>query len=309
MVTHTTESRQRDSIGYAHQSPTQMLQLMLQAQCDAAGSVTESLAGIERGARLMAQAIRSGGRLFYCGAGSSGLMALADSLELPGTFGIDAQQIHLLLAGGRQTLSRLGGAADDDTGQADNDIQAHQPGVNDCLVAVSASGNTRYTQRTMTLMKARGVPTIALANNPQSGLLEGADVPILLQTLPELVAGSTRLGAGTAQKIALNMMSTLMASLLGHVYDGHMVNLQADSEKLRQRALRIVADISGCDEHRASACLLTAQNDVKIAILLASGFADVDSASARLEDSNGHIGKALASLGKSLRLWDAKPTL
>ena len=300
MVTNTTESRQRDSIGYAHQSPTQMLQLMLQAQCDAAGSVTESLAGIERAARLMAQAIRSGGRLFYCGAGSSGLMALADSLELPGTFGIDAQQIHLLLAGGSETLSRLGGAADDDTDQADDDIQAHQPGVNDCLVAVSASGNTRYTQRAMTLMKARGVPTIALANNPQCALLEGADVPILLQTPPELVAGSTRLGAGTAQKIALNMMSTLMASLLGHVYDGHMVNLQADSEKLRQRALRIVSDISGCDEKLASTCLATAHNDVKTAILLASGFADVDTASASLEDSNGDIGVALASLQQDL---------
>ncbi len=271
-----------------------MLELMLAAQLDAAHSLDACMADIERGAQLMVQTIRAGGRLFYCGAGSSGLMAMADSLEIPGTFGIEPGQIQLLLAGGAGTLSQLTGAPDDDAALADTQMQKYGVCADDCLICVSASGSTAYTVRALHLARVQNTPTIALASNPDSPLVLTADVPILLQTPPEVVAGSTRLGAGTAQKIALNMMSTLMASLLGHVYDGHMVNVRVDSKKLRQRALGIVTDLGGCSVDQASECLALADGEVKVAVLLASGCRDVDSAASCLEDSLGDLGRALA---------------
>lgn len=296
MAKMKTEDRQSDSIGFRHHTSAQMLKLMLKAQVDAVHCISSCMAELEQGAQQMAQTIRTGGRLVYCGAGSSGLMALADSLELAGTFGIDPHQVCLILAGGRGSLMQLTGAPDDDTSMADKEFDRCETGPDDCLICLSASGSTAFTLRVQQLAKNRNTPTIALANNQYSPLLEAADVPILLQTPPEVVAGSTRLGAGSAQKIALNMMSTLMASLLGHVYDGHMVNVQADSKKLRRRARSMVSDISGCDDDQASVYLANASGKVKLAILLASGCSDVDTASVCLEDSDGDIGIALASL-------------
>lgn len=296
MTTPKTEDRQRDSIGFKSQTPSQMSQLMLNAQLEAVGCLASSVADIERGAKLMASTIRAGGRLLYCGAGSSGLMALADSLELPGTFGIDARQIQLLLAGGQDSLSHLTGAPDDDFELADTELAKLGLSEVDCMICVSASGATAYTVRAQQLAKALDTPTIALASNPDSPVLRAADIPVLLQTPSEVVAGSTRLGAGTAQKVALNMMSTLMASLLGHVYDGHMVNLRADSKKLHRRALGIVTDLCGCDDDQAAGYLARSNGEVKIAVLLAFGCRDVDSAASSLEDSLGDLGLAIAAV-------------
>lgn len=299
MAKPATESRQQNSIGFKHQTSEQMLHLMLEAQLDAVRCISDCMVQLELGARQMAQTIRSGGRLIYCGAGSSGLMALADSLELYGTFGINSHQVCLMLAGGRDTLTQLTGAPDDDTNTADIEFARLKIVPGDCLICLSASGSTAYTLHAQQLAKIRNVPTIALANNRHSPLLMAADVPVLLQTPPEVVAGSTRLGAGSAQKVALNTMSTLMASLLGHVYDGHMVNVQVDSEKLRLRALGIVSDICGCDDDQASGFLASANGKVKLAILLASGCDDVDTAAMCLEDSDGDLGTALAAISRN----------
>lgn len=195
---------------------------------------------------MMAGSIRDGHRLLYVGAGSSGLMAMADALELPGTFGIDRKQVITFLAGGAASLTHLEGSPDDDVSTVQQEIAMYKPRGGDCMICVSASGDTRYTLSAQSVASANRIPTIAIACNADSPLLAKAAVPILLETPSEAVAGSTRLGAGTAQKIVLNMMSTLMASLLGHVYDGHMVNLRVDSDKLRKRALTMIVDLSGC---------------------------------------------------------------
>ncbi len=300
MAIEKTENRHANSIGFKDQRAPQMLQLMLKAQLEAAGCLGSCMAELEQGAQLMARTIRAGGRLVYCGAGSSGLMALADSLELPGTFGIDARQIRLLLAGGQGTLVRLTGAPDDDIESADSELIKLRLGSVDCLICVSASGSTAYTVRAQQLARALDTPTIGLASNPDSPLLQAADVPVLLQTPPEVVAGSTRLGAGTAQKVALNMMSTLMASLLGHVYDGHMVNVRVDSKKLHRRALGIVTDLCGCDDDQASDYLARSNGEVKVAVLLAFGCKDVDRAASCLEDSLGNLGVAIAAVSQAI---------
>jgi len=295
---NTEKNRSGGSIGFSNQTPPQILQIMLNSQLDAAHCVRRCYTEIECAARVMAQTVRAGGRLFYCGAGSSGLMALADSLELPGTFGIEQRQIQLLLAGGCESLRRLTGAPDDDTELARVQINGHRLTASDCMICVSASGSTAYTAHAQELAKKQDTPTIALAGNPGSPLLEAADVPILLQTPEEAINGSTRLGAGTAQKIALNLMSTLMASLLGHVYDGHMVNLHVDSEKLQNRAIGIVVDLAGCEASQAIEFLSRANGNVKVAVLLATSCADVEQAGICLSDSADDLGAALASISE-----------
>lgn len=152
--------RAGDTIGYDHQSSGRMLELMLKSHVQAVSCVCESMVELEQGAQLMAAAIQQGGRLIYCGAGSSGLMALADSLELPGTFGIDVRHIRLMLAGGRRSLTHLTGAPDDDTHMAEVDFDKVNTGADDCLICVSASGSTAYTLRVQQLAKGRNTPTI-----------------------------------------------------------------------------------------------------------------------------------------------------
>ena len=180
-----------------------------------------------------------GGRLAYAAAGSSGLMALADALELPGTYGIPRDRIAILIAGGDEALRTSGrrpGGRHRRRPRAPSPTPASARG--DCLIAVSASGSTPYAVRRAATKRARrGAATIAIANNAGTPLLRPWPTsPILLATPPEVIAGSTRMGAGTAQKIALNMLSTLAAIHLGHVHDGYMVNLIADNIKLRDRA-------------------------------------------------------------------------
>ena len=212
-------------------------------QVAAAQAVAEALPEICRAAEAMALTLTEGGRLIYAAAGSSGLMAAADAMELGGTFGIAPDRIRILMAGGLPQDARMPGATeDDDTGltEALADLTSK-----DTLIAASASGTTPYALAALASAARQGATTIGMANNPGTPLLTGADIAICLPTPPELVAGSTRLGAGTAQKIAFNMISTLMAIRLGHVHQGQMVNVVADNTKLRGRAARIVASIAG----------------------------------------------------------------
>jgi N-acetylmuramic acid 6-phosphate etherase len=169
-------------------------------------------------------------------------------------------------------------------------------GKGDCLIAISASGSTPYAVRAIEDARRRGAATIAIANNKDAPLLRLADVAILLETPPEVIAGSTRMGAGTAQKIALNMLSTLIAIHLGHVHDGYMVNLTADNIKLRDRAARIVAAISGRSKDDAARLLERSGGAVKTAILLAAGAANADAAEKILEGTGQKLRPALSAI-------------
>ena len=289
----TTEARHERAEGLDGLPPSEILSVLLDGQLGAVESVRKALPEIERAARLIADKLTSGGRLIYCGAGSSGLMAMADGLELPGTYGITPGQAPILLAGGAESLVLLAGGYEDDVELAAADVEAIALDAHDCMVCVSASGSTPYTLRAAELGKARGTAIISIANNAGRPLLEIADVPVLLATPPEAIAGSTRMGAGTAQKIALNMMSTLMAVHLGHVHDGFMVNLRADNAKLRDRARRIVSIISGADPDRAGKLLDEADGSVKIAVLLAAGVEGSQSAGRLLESCNQNLRSAL----------------
>ncbi|WP_217571103.1 N-acetylmuramic acid 6-phosphate etherase [Mesorhizobium sp. GbtcB19] len=304
MAETRTEALHQNAEGLDVQAPEAVLAFLANAQIEASKAVHGAIPSIAAAAELIARQLKSGGKLAYAAAGSSGLMAVADALELPGTFGIARDRIAILIAGGDEAFRTLAGGPEDDTEEAAAAVAAAAIGKGDCLIAISASGSTPYAVRALQDARSRGAVTIAIANNRGALLFKQADVAILLETPPELIAGSTRMGAGTAQKIALNMLSTLAAIHLGHVHDGYMVNLTADNIKLRDRAVRMVAAISGKSRDEAARLLEESGGGVKTAILLAAGAASADAAEKILEGTGQKLRPALSALGHDPEKWN-----
>ncbi|ANT49556.1 N-acetylmuramic acid 6-phosphate etherase [Mesorhizobium amorphae] len=296
MAEKRTEAHHQNAKGLDIQAPDAILSFLAEAQIEAARAVRGAIPAIANAAEIIAGRLAGGGKLAYAAAGSSGLMALADALELPGTFGIARDRIAILIAGGDEAFKTLAGGPEDDTEEASAAVAGAGLSEGDCLIAISASGSTPYAVRALEDARSRGAATVAIANNKDTPLLKLADVAILLETPPELIAGSTRMGAGTAQKIALNMLSTLTAIHLGHVHDGYMVNLTADNIKLRDRAARIVGAISGRGRDDAARLLEKSGGVVKTAILLAAGAASADAAEKILERTGRKLRPALSAI-------------
>ncbi|MCW5721672.1 MAG: N-acetylmuramic acid 6-phosphate etherase [Devosia sp.] len=301
MPQRQTEMRHAAAEGLDMRAPETVLALLAQGQADAAHSVESAVPALARGARLAADSLLAGGRLIYAAAGSSGLMALADALELPGTYGIARDRIEVVLAGGADALINMPGGPEDDGEAAEKAIAALMPGPADCVIGITASGQTPFPMAALATARLAGAKTIAIANNEGAPIFAGADVAICLPTPPEVIAGSTRMGAGTAQKIALNMLSTMMAVHLGHVHDGFMVNVVADNLKLRERAARIVSTIAGADKQVAASALEDSAGAVKPAILIAAGAQDLEKATALITAHRGHLRPALAELARDER--------
>ncbi|AZO20404.1 N-acetylmuramic acid 6-phosphate etherase [Mesorhizobium sp. M1E.F.Ca.ET.045.02.1.1] len=301
MAETRTEALHQNAEGLDVQTPDAILSFLANAQIEAAKAVHGAIPAIAEAAELIARQLKTGGRLAYAAAGSSGLMAVADALELPGTFGIARDRIAILIAGGDEAFHTLAGGPEDDIEEAAAAVANANIGKGDCLIAISASGSTPYAVQAIGDARRRGAATIAIANNKGAPLFGEADVAILLETPPELIAGSTRMGAGTAQKIALNMLSTLTAIHLGHVHDGYMVNLTADNIKLRDRAVRMVAAITGRSRDDAARLLEESGGVVKTAILLAAGAANADAAEKILEGSGQKLRPALSAIEGSKR--------
>ena len=291
-----TEMIHASAKGFDTRPPEEALAILAAAQTEAARAVEQAVPAIAEAAQLAANCIAGGGRLIYVAAGSSGLMALADALELPGTYGLERDRIKVLLAGGFAALTAMEGAPEDDADAARAEVAAAGIGPGDCVIALTASGYTPYPMAAVEAARAAGAASIGISNNRGAPLFDRVDVAICLPTPPEVFAGSTRMGAGTAQKIALNMLSTMMATHLGHVHDGFMVNLIADNAKLRGRARRIVAAVSGVSEEQAGAALELAGGAVKTAILLAAGADGVDGAQRLLAEHGGRLRPALATV-------------
>ena len=287
----TTEKLHPEALGLDEKSDLEILTILYEGQIEAARSVNNSMASLAAGAKAMANAVSMGNKLVYAAAGSSGLQGMADGLELTPTFGIPISQIKILRAGGIQDMSQPKGNMEDNKSAAISDAEIIEPG--DCVICLAASGNTTYPSVIMEIAKKMGATTIGIANNPGSELLVGSDIPVLLPTPPEVVAGSTRLGAGTAQKIALNTMSTYMGILLGHVMDGQMVNLVANNTKLFKRSEKIVMNITGCNRKKAKDALTEADGGVKLAILLVSGAKSIVTAQNILKSENQNLRLAI----------------
>lgn len=283
-----TESRHPASPGLHSRRAEVVLSDLLAAQQAALRALEPALPALAAVAEAGAQVLGRGGKFGYAGAGSSGLMALADALELPGTFGIPPDRVPVLFAGGTAALLHMTGAVEDDPALALADLDASGLTSGDMIVILSASGTTPYALVLAKAAAARGIRVAGIANVPGSALLKQVEIAVLLDTGPEVVSGSTRMGAGTAQKVALNMMSTLIGIKLGHVHDGYMVNVVADNAKLIDRAARIVADIAGVPRSIAEAALTATGGAVKPAVLVAQGHSP-EAARDRLTKAGGHL--------------------
>ncbi|MFZ1427016.1 MAG: N-acetylmuramic acid 6-phosphate etherase [Geminicoccaceae bacterium] len=270
------------------------LAAMLDNQQSAFVAVHNALPALAQAARTAAARLGDAGRLIYVGAGASGRLAVQDGVELYPTFGWPNERLVYLQAGGVEALVRSLEGAEDDAEAGRSAVLDLNPGASDVVIAVAASGTTAFTRAAQTAGRAAGALTVGLANNPAAPLLAEVDIPILLHTGSEFLAGSTRMTAGTAQKIALNLLSTQLMIELGRVYQGFMVNVVPSNAKLVARSQRIVQVLAGCDPDAAAAAWEQAGRDIRLAVLLLDGL-DHATASARLAEARGDLRRARPS--------------
>jgi len=265
-------------------------------QIKAIEAVKDAIAPLSQAVEAAANKLRSSeGRLVYAGAGTSGRLAILDGIELTPTFGWPPERCVFLFAGGMSGLQKAVEGAEDDTKAALKDTKAAQLTPDDVVIGLAASGTTPYTRKIIAFAKEVGALTIGLANNSDAPLLKEAEIGILLRTGPEVLAGSTRLGAGTSQKVALNLFSTALMAKLNKIHRGLMVDVLTTNDKLVARAIRMITDLTGCTHDTATDALRAANNHVKTAVLIVEG-CDPAQAAERLRTHDGHLSRALKSL-------------
>jgi N-acetylmuramic acid 6-phosphate etherase len=295
--TRATEQSVDTSRGIDTWSSVEILNALVAGQERAIAAVRSAIPQIVLAADALAERLAAGGRLAYSGAGTSIRVAVQDGSELPATFGMAEDKILYLIAGGRAAMFDTLADAEDDVTAGQRD--AAQLLKTDTLIAVAASGGTPYTIAAAEVAQAKGAFVISVVNNHGTPLGAVADIEIVLDSGAEVIAGSTRMGAGTAQKAALNLLSTLAHIRLGAVHDGMMVNVQAGNLKLKHRAAEIVAKISGANLEQAIHALNDTNIQVKPAVLLCSGAENFESAQLLLEQTKGNLRLALAQLTSS----------
>lgn len=273
----------------------EILLAILAAQENAVAAVRASIPAMAAAAEEAARRLAAGpsGRIIYVGAGTPGRLGVQDGVELAPTYGW--LRTEFVIAGRGEALIRSVEGAEDDVAAAQDQIAALNLTPADVCIAVSASGTTPFTVAACRAARAAGALTIGIASNDNSPLLDAAEHGLFIDSGPEPVAGSTRMNAGTAQKVALNMLSTLIMMRLGHVYDGMMVDVQLTNEKLRRRAEKMITRIAQCDEETAARSLEGAEGKVKLAVLLARGL-DPAQAEERLARNGGNLRRVLNSL-------------
>ena len=274
-------------------SPADILEAMIEGQFSAVAAVRAARPALEEAALAIEPRLRDGGRLAYAGAGTSGRLAVQDGAELMPTFSWPQERLLLLIAGGREALVRSVEGAEDESEEAIRLVRRYEMETRDVLIAVAASGTTPFTLACLREAKRRGALTIAIANNRDTPLLAEAGHPIWLDTGPEPIAGSTRMKAGTAQRIALNLLSSLVMIRLGRVYCGLMVDLKAVNKKLLRRSEKILLELSGRGREEVHDALRRAEGNVKTALLLLEG-CDLAEAARMLDRSGGHLRTAKA---------------
>jgi len=272
--------------------PEEILESLIEGQFSAVAAVRAALPAIKSAAIAMEARLRDRGRLVYAGAGTSGRLAVQDGAELIPTFGWPEDRLLLLMAGGRDALLQSVEGAEDEVDYAVQLLGQHEINIDDVLIAVAASGTTPFTLACLREARRRGALTVGIANNPATPILEESHNPILLNTGSEPIAGSTRLKAGTAQKVTLNVLSSLLMILLGRVYQGLMVDVRALNEKLVRRSEDMLVQLTGRSRDDAHNALDRAHGSVKLAVLLLQG-CDLETASSLLNRSGGQLRKAL----------------
>lgn len=272
------------------------VEAMLDGQVEAVVSLKSQVHAIAAAADAAAARLKVGGRLVYAGAGTSGRIAVQDGVELSPTYGWPDERLVYLMAGGMGALTRSVEGAEDDAAAGRAEIGAAAVGANDVVIGVAASGRTPYTIAAVEAGRAAGALTIGIANNPGAPLLAAAEHALLADTGSEIVAGSTRMKAGTAQKAVLNLLSTATMLRNGRVYRGLMVDMRISNEKLLKRGRAMVRDLAGVEEGAAAAALETAGLDIKLAVLIAGGMG-AEAAAVYLREHDGNLRAAMETKG------------
>lgn len=271
----------------------ELVSALIDDQARAAMAVKQAQGAIAIAVEQAVPRIRNGGRLIYVGAGTSGRLGLLDSVELYPTFSWPSERSLALLAGGPGAVYRAVEGAEDNDAQGAADIERLLPSRNDVALLLAASGTTPYVLGAMRAARAAGALTIGIANNPDSPVCAQAEIGITLDTGPEAISGSTRLKAGTSQKIALNAFSTALMVRLHKVYGNLMVDLVPTNAKLLARAIRLTALATGADDAACEVALKACRYRVKVAIVMILRGVDAEAALRRINDSDGDVRTAL----------------
>ncbi|WP_345585942.1 N-acetylmuramic acid 6-phosphate etherase [Streptomyces prasinosporus] len=297
LETLTTEAF-RPELADVDRLPTlDIARLMNGEDATVAGAVAERLPEIAAAVDAVADRMARGGRLVYAGAGTAGRLGVLDASECPPTFNTDPARVVGLIAGGPDAVVASVEGAEDSPELAESDLAALALTADDTVVGVSASGRTPYAVGAVAYARARGALTVGLACNPGSALAAAAEHGIEVVVGPEFLTGSTRLKAGTAQKLVLNMISTITMIRLGKTYGNLMVDVRASNAKLRARSHRIVAQVTGAGDDDVRRALSATDGEVKQAILVLLAGVDAPTAARLLRDARGHLRAALARAG------------
>ena len=258
-----------------------------------ARTVARAIPAIGKAVDAISQALQSGGRLFYVGAGTSGRLATLDAAEIPPTFGTPSQLVQAVIAGGRRALTHAVEGAEDNRAQGARDLAVRRVSRKDVVVGIAASGSTPYVLGALEFARRRGAITIGVTSNPRSQLSQLAAISIVTETGPEAITGSTRMKAGTAQKMVLNMLSTAAMVRMGRVYDNWMVGVALTNRKLQARGLRILAEASGATVAEATRALRQSGHNMAIGLIILKNGVTAPEAQRRLRNAGGNIRKAL----------------
>jgi N-acetylmuramic acid 6-phosphate etherase len=278
-------------------SLTSAMEAMWEGQLAAVAAIGRALPAITAATEAAKAALGDRGRIVYVGAGTSGRVAVQDGAELMPTFAWPNERVRFIVAGRDSAFVSSIEGAEDDVDDAIKQIDGARLTPEDVVIAVSASGTTPFTVAALQHAGASGAVTIGVANNPGTALLASARFPILIETGRELIAGSTRMKAGTAQKVVLNLISSGIMLRLGRVFRGMMVNMPPTNAKLKRRAEAMVAQIAHCDPSQAAISLDQAEGDIKTAVLLAMGIDKIE-AETILKSCDGNLRRVLAELAK-----------
>ena len=291
----TTETANPDAADLDAKSSFEITQIINREDGRVARAVEKALPQIATAIEWIAEALRDGGRLIYVGAGTSGRIGALDASECPPTFDTDPKQVQFVMAGGPRALGSALEANEDSPALGQRAMAKKRPGKKDVVVGMAASGRTPFTVAAVEYARKRGATTVAVVCNSGSPLERAADLAIVCEVGPEVVAGSTRMKAGTAQKMVLNLLSTGAMTQLGYVYGNLMVNVHLKNKKLVERGVRILTQAAGIDDAAARNALKAAGNSVPVALVMCKTGLGRKQAEQRLKAARGHVRRAIES--------------
>lgn len=277
-------------------STVEILQIINHEDQKIAGAVAAEISGLAEAVDAVVNVIRKDGRIFYIGAGTSGRLGVLDAAECPPTFHVSPELVQGIIAGGEAALARATEATEDDPAAGKRDLMAREFTARDALVGIAASGRTPYVLGAVAAARELGALTIGLSCTPDSELSRAVKIAITPLVGPEVIAGSTRMKAGTATKLVLNMLSTAVMIRLGYVYGNLMVNVEPKNSKLADRAKRIIAESAGVNYEQAGHLLDQSAGNVRVAIVMSRLAIDREAAQARLAAAGGRVAEALQAV-------------